>query len=487
MNGYDEVPYESHCYVLTHPARLGAIARLFGVAAAPAEHARVLEWGCGQGWNCISSASSLPDARHVGVDLGRVHIEEGRAAVAALGLRNLDLRHGDFQTCPDDGPFDYIIAHGLLSWVTPALAEALLARASALLAPGGVFYVSYNCLPGWNARRTLRDAMRLRTQHVPDGADGKGKVTAALDYLAFLARAAPDSEPHYRAFLEAEVRELTAMPVSYLRHDHLEDDNHPLYVGELIARAGRAGLRYVADASLRAHPFFALPPRVLSGLAPYVADPSMLDQHCDFVTNCAFRRSLFVRNDTPRRVVFPYLDDADLAGLWVSSAAKRTSPYNNTFAWGGARIEQPDWKIARALDVLTRHWPSSMTLAALFEQVVGAGRMADVAGERSRFFAEIIACVGRGLVELATCPSNAIRASTHPRASDLSRHMIAHGRDVVANLRHDAVQLDTADRAIVAQLDGTRDLAALREALGAAHPDLEERLGNIAAMALLDA
>ena len=34
MYGYDEVPYESHCYVLTHPARLGAMARLFGVAAA---------------------------------------------------------------------------------------------------------------------------------------------------------------------------------------------------------------------------------------------------------------------------------------------------------------------------------------------------------------------------------------------------------------------------------------------------------------------
>lgn len=488
MYGYDEVPYESHCYVLTHPARLGAMARLFGVAAAPAKGARVLELGCGQGWNCIASAYALPDAQHVGVDLGRVHIEDGRAAVEALGLRNVELLHGDFQTSPASGPFDYIIAHGLLSWVKPELADVLLARVHALLAPGGVFYVSYNCLPGWNTRRTARDAMRLRARNVVDAGDGTATVKAALDYLAFLANAAPPTEPIYRALLADQARELADMPVWYLRHDHLEDDNHPMYVGDVVARAGRAGLSYVADASLRAHPFFTLPPRVLGALAPFVDDALSLDEHSDFVTNNAFRRSLFVRSDTPRGAVFPRLDDADVAGLWVSSQAKRTgSPHDNIFVWGNARVERAEWPIARALDVLSQRWPGAMALAELFERVVGAGRMGDRAAERSRFFAEMIACSGQGLIELATCAPTAVRVSARPRASALSRHMLALGKDIVANLRHDAVQLDSGDRALVALLDGTRDRAALRDALGGARHDLEERLAHLAELALLEA
>lgn len=501
MFSYDQMPYESHSFVLTHPAHLGAIARLFGVASAPAERARVLELGCGQGWNTIASASSLPDAKHVGVDLGRVHIEEGRAAVQTLGLENVELLEGDFQTTPADGPFDYIIAHGLFSWVPPAVADALLMRAHALLAPGGVLYVSYNCLPGWHARLSLRDAMRFRVRGI---ADAKAQVEAALGYIAFLANAAPPYEDLYRAFLAKEARELAAAPSFYLRHEHLSDDNHPQYVRDMVARAGAAGLDYLGDASLRAHPGFTLPARVFHALGPLAADPIELEQHVDFITNRAFRRSLFVRRDTPRQTAFPRLADEVAAELFVSSHAERKGlPHDNIFVWGEARIERPPWSIQRALDLLAAVWPGAMRLGDLFDRVVRDAHVEDVAAMRTSFFAEAIGLVGLGLIELTTCPPRAVRAGERPRASDLSRHMLALGKTIVSSLRHDSVQLDTTDRYLTSLLDGTRSRAELLDALAAARSDgrlepeamsaaqasddLETRLERLSAVALMEA
>jgi len=469
MFSYDQMPYESHSFVLTHPAHLGAIARLFGVASAPAESARVLEFGCGQGWNMIASASTLPEAQHVGVDLGRIHIEEGRAAVQALGLHNVELLEGDFQTCPESGPFDYIIAHGLLSWVTPALADALLVRASALLAPGGVLYVSYNCLPGWHARLTIRDAMHFRVRGIEDG---PAKVEAALGYLAFLANTAPPYEDLYRAFLAKQARELAAAPSFYLRHEHLSDDNHPLYVRDVVARAGAAGLDYLGDASLRAHPCFTLPARVFNALGRLAEDPIELEQHTDFITNRSFRRSLFIKRDTARHAPFPRLSEVVAADLWVSShAARKGAPHDNIFVWGEARIERPPWSIVRALDTLAELWPNAMRLGDLFDRMIGGGQLDDVVGQRSGFSADVIGLVGLGLIELTTCPPRAVRAGLRPRASALSRHMIACGKTIVSSLRHDSVQLDATDRFLTSLLDGTRDRPQLIEALSAAMTD----------------
>ncbi len=469
MFSYDEIPYETHAFVLTNPAHLGAVARLFGVASAPAERARVLELGCGQGWNSITSASSLPDAQHVGVDLGQIHIEAGRTAIQALDLRNIELIEGDFQTSPAAGQFDYIIAHGLFSWVAPAVADALLSRAHALLAPGGVFYVSYNCLPGWHARQTIRDAMRFRVRGIEDGG---AKVEAARAYVAFLADSAPPFEPLHRAFLQKEARELAAAPISYLRHDHLEEENHPVYVRDIVARANLAGLDYLGDASLRAHPCFTLPASVFNALGPLAEDPIDLEQHTDFITNRAFRRSLFVRSDTPRREAFPRLADEVAADLWVSSAAERKgAPYDNIFVWDEARIERPPWSLVRALDILALQWPGAVRLGALFDSVIGGGRVGDVAGERARFFSEAIGCVALGLMEVTTCPPRAVRAGDQPRASALTRHMIACGKTIVSNLRQDSVQLDPTDSFLTSLLDGTRSRADLREALCAASAD----------------
>jgi cyclopropane fatty-acyl-phospholipid synthase-like methyltransferase len=152
---YDDLPYVSHPFPQTHPARLGAVARIFKLTAPDLSRARVLELGCAAGGNLIPLAARHPDAYFLGVDLSQRQIEEGQQRVAALGLSNINLRR---QSLTDlwskDGGFDYIICHGVYSWVPEQVRDAILRIARENLAPNGVAFISYNVQPGWRLRQT---------------------------------------------------------------------------------------------------------------------------------------------------------------------------------------------------------------------------------------------------------------------------------------------------------------------------------------------
>src|SRR5688572_1513027 len=121
---YDEVPYSSYPYPQSHPNRLAVIATLFGMAPADVEKCRVLELGCASGGNLIPLAVEFPGSSFIGVDLSSRQIEEGVKTVKALNPTNIELRAASITDVePSWGTFDYIICHGVYSWVPPAVRE----------------------------------------------------------------------------------------------------------------------------------------------------------------------------------------------------------------------------------------------------------------------------------------------------------------------------------------------------------------------------
>src|SRR5688500_17428070 len=115
---YDAIPYATVPHPLTHPDRLATVASFLGLSPPPVGRARVLEVGCGDGANLIPMAATLPDARFVGCDLVRRALASGRTTIAALGLANIELVEEDLAALsPAHGQFDYVIAHGVYSWV----------------------------------------------------------------------------------------------------------------------------------------------------------------------------------------------------------------------------------------------------------------------------------------------------------------------------------------------------------------------------------
>jgi trans-aconitate methyltransferase len=118
VDSYEAVAYEAKPNPVSHPDHLAAIATMFGLEAPEIDHARILELGCSDGSNLLPVAATLPNSRCVGCDLAPTPIRVAREATAALGLGNVEWFASDLRELSTSlGAFDYIIAHGVYSWV----------------------------------------------------------------------------------------------------------------------------------------------------------------------------------------------------------------------------------------------------------------------------------------------------------------------------------------------------------------------------------
>ena len=259
---YDAVPYDTEANPEAHPRSMATLARLLGRTAAAPSTARVLEIGCGDGEHLIAAASYLPRARFVGFDLAADAVARGTAAARAAGIENVELLHRDVRDVRDvhltatDGAFDYVVAHGVYSWVPEAIRGDVLAVIRSALAPDGIGFLSVNALPGWTLRRALRGLMREASAATDEPA---AKVRAALALVEDLA-AAGVSAPGFVGVLAKAAEEYRAHVVKatppdasfsrYVFHDLLADCNDPFSVAELSARLRPAGLRILCETPL---------------------------------------------------------------------------------------------------------------------------------------------------------------------------------------------------------------------------------------------
>jgi 2-polyprenyl-3-methyl-5-hydroxy-6-metoxy-1,4-benzoquinol methylase len=182
---YDEVPYESYSYVQTHPAHMATIARLFGLNPPDFKKASVLELGCAGGGNLLPLALLYPEASFTGLDLSQEQIAEANEGKKALKLKNIDFKQQDITTFDlkaHAGKFDYIIVHGVFSWVPEPVRGKILELCQSCLSPDGLALISYNTLPGWNAVRSLRenDAISHQPLFLPRGEGHAGARVAGI-------------------------------------------------------------------------------------------------------------------------------------------------------------------------------------------------------------------------------------------------------------------------------------------------------------------
>ncbi|TMH59524.1 MAG: methyltransferase domain-containing protein [Betaproteobacteria bacterium] len=462
---YDDVPYTSLPFAQTHPDRLAALARLFGVEAPSLERCRVLELGCASGGNLIPMALTLPGAEFVGIDLSSVQINDGLAVVAALGLGNVRLSATSITEIDSaSGPFDYIIAHGVYSWVPDEVQTRMLDICSRQLAPDGIAFISFNTLPGWRTRGVVRDLMRY---HAMQFAEPRARIEQARGMADFLASSVAAANTGYETLVRAEIETLRGQADDYVLHEYLEDTNEPLYFHQFVERAGNHGLQYLADADFGTMLASNFAPEVAQALVRIAPDVIRQEQVMDFLRNRTFRQALLVHESVRvnRKITPDRLRGLGISGSFQVEAAAFDIRSSDVVAFRGVRgnrLRTGNRITKAAVMILNEFWPRSVP----FEDVVRRARTmlrdwaapsigTDTEAEAT-LAADMLRCFGAGMVQLHATPSS---FSTAPRdrpvASPLAR-LQARNDMRVTNLRHEPVQIDADLARLIQLLDGTR-------------------------------
>jgi len=447
------VPYPGHPFAQTHPDRLATVATLFGLAPAHPASCRYLEIGCGDGGNLVPLAYALPGAAFTGIDSAATPIAHADEMRRDLRLENVELRQADLATLGDLGTFDYVVAHGVYSWIEPHLRDALLAACRAHLTPHGVAYVSYDVFPGGHLREITRQMLRWHVRDIDDPAE---RIAQARALLTAVSEA---GQP------QAEWALGQSDPALY--HDELAEHHEAVLFTDFVAHAERHGLRFLAEADVFEMQAGALPAGLTSDLVAR-------EQYLDFFKGRMFRQTLLCHAEADRREPAP----AVVRGMLAATAARPAGPVGRGRAEfrgpHGATLTTDHDGLKAALVRLGDAWPRALPVAELSDDAAVAEAL--------------LQAYAANLVQLHVwAPALAAEPPERPVASAPARWQAARGPRIT-NLWHRTVEVpDELGRRLIGLLDGTRDRAALLRELGRPEDELERSLEGLARIAVLEA
>ncbi|MEP6827751.1 MAG: class I SAM-dependent methyltransferase [Aestuariivirga sp.] len=450
---YDTMPYVSVGVKQSQPNRLAAIAQIFGLAAKPLAQARVLEIGCAEGGNILPLALRFPKAEFVGIDISPVQIERGQQQAKALGVNNLDLH---CRSVTDLNPalvqFDFIICHGIYSWVERPVQDAIFGALKSHLAPQGIGFVSYNVLPGWRMKQPFRDAAHAL---LPQGLALPEKARAATELLSFLAAHSDASSGYGLALREVQGR-LTQTRTDYVAHEYLEDANTPCTLTAFLQRASSAGLAYLGDAEISEMIPIGSSPELQQEIARRSGgDQVAMEQLMDFIKGRQFRSTLLV-HDHQAAQISRVLHAERLRGLHFSCRSNtniRVESGNEVLITDGmSPWPMPDETYAQIMARLIAAYPASIPFSTL---LTGLGDLVTCSQA-------LLALVMYGVVDASSDAIDVANAlGSRPKVFRLAAHAAATGAAQTTSLLHGVVQLDAMTAYFLAAMDGTKTVIEL--------------------------
>lgn len=262
-----------------------------------------LDLGCGTGFGLVLLAALYPEGRFFGVDFHPDHVAHGLDLARRVELSNIEIIEADFLAlaAPEAQPpwsiggCDYVVAHGIATWVTEPIQSALLAVAAAALRPGGVFYCSYNTYPGWLARSAFQKLLALEIPTAKKGQLGHRFHQSARLLNQLLGEESQPS-PLGAAFpgLRRDLQSIDCSPVDYLCGEYANEGWAPLYFTDMNARCQVHKLSFLGTATFSESFPELLPPSVRDVVITEGSSEAR-ELLTDLATNKSFRRDLFTK------------------------------------------------------------------------------------------------------------------------------------------------------------------------------------------------
>lgn len=366
-NLYDDLPYRSLPIEWTAPERLSLASLLYGGPRFPSAEYRVLELGCGDGSNLLPMAFYRQHANFVGVDGAISQIKVAHERKLALNLSNIEFIHSDFVTASKKviGQFDYIIAHGVFSWVPDHIRDAMLELCVQYLTSNGLLYLNYNTRPGWNVRGMVREFLLAQTAGTKDLLQ---RAHEAQDVSAKIATSMSENEHPFSTLMANEFKFVCENHVSYVAHEFLAADNHPYWRSEFLSLLKDYGFEYIADADFN-YSSGKIPDDLASRLVKEQINGRSLEDTIDLFCYRQLHSPILAR--TPLSRCLP--DENELANLRMASCLS-PGPLNDAgnqmfLHPSGYEVEAKEEPIRLALEKLQPIWPRGLRIGDLFLNV----------------------------------------------------------------------------------------------------------------------
>ena len=491
----------------------------------------MLELGCGDGGNALSIAQTLPDAQVLGVDASPGAIERGSRLAREAGLGNVELRCATFEQLGDVGEptenrrdssvkasagsiagepaeFDYIVAHGVYSWVPPQARGALLDCVKRCLAPEGIAFISYNAYPGSYLRDMARDMLRYHVQGVSDPGERLARAQELMKTIVEIEQPSP-----FARVLREQMERMLGYSDALLFHDDLAEVSTPFYFHEFVEHARARGLQFLSEADLFESQMRDVPESAGHLMASLPEDAVVREQYMDFFKNRMFRQTLICHEAVPLNRT---LDEAAIEGLWISSRARlgggaegkgeegrapgETQPVSHRPAPGedseartfltpeGFSMTTSEPLVQAAMGALAEAWPRSVAFSTLLVRAHEAAGLEDPSElVAARLRTVLLQAYLARIVMLSGCPPPVIgEVGERPTVSPLARAQSAAGLKALSSLLHANVRLDgELEMGVLNLFDGMRTVAEVAAELDATPEQAEECVERLASVGLL--
>ena len=349
-DSYDSFLYVSKPFSSTNINNLQAKAKLYGLNPAPLKGARILELGASCGGNLIPQALYYPEATFTGIDLSSVQVQHGNEMIKSIGLTNVTLLEKDILDIDEScGTFDYIIVHGIWSWVPDIVKDKILSICNRNLSDRGIAYVSYNTYPGWKRLEQMRDIM-LYSEKQFKSQSLQERTVYTKNVLKLIGETMKMDQRSQKqsGYKIDNINRVLESNDYYVGHEYLETFNDPVYVSEFIERAEQQGCVYIGDESIEKSFITWLDDKIVDNIKTLAnGNHKDKEQYYDFVYDTQFRMALLtkpcnrdkiVRDETVQKDILdtlyfaaPFEDRLGMPPNWTDALRITLKQFMRTF------------------------------------------------------------------------------------------------------------------------------------------------------------
>lgn len=293
-----DIPYALGFYRETVPAHIAFSALCVGRhPSLSLRPERVLELGIGMGLGFVINAAANPATHFEGVDFNPLHVAHTRGFIEDAFLENVSVREASFQDLAREAAegqhdLDLIVLHGILTWVSAEAHEAIVEIARKRLKPGGLLYVSYNCMPGWAPVLPLQRLMRENAKRFPGRSDVQ--TGAGIEFMKGLIA---EGANYFRAnpAIGERLTKMASLDKSYVAHEYLNANWFIFHFADVAEMFGRAKLGFVGSATLVENMDGLSAPEGMRARIATEGYPIFRETLRDIASNKQFRRDLYGR------------------------------------------------------------------------------------------------------------------------------------------------------------------------------------------------